>query len=99
MATKEKAKAAPSKKEEKAAANQDIVLVKDLAEEFDMPATKVRQLIRGLGFKAPAVDNEGKFGPRSKYGWPKDNADLAKIREALQQAVENGAGNEETEEE
>ena len=59
-----------------------VVTVKDLSTKFGIAAREVRILIRGLGFKAPTVTQDG-FGPRAKYEWPTGNADLAKIEAAL----------------
>lgn len=75
------------------------VNVQMLAEEFQMLPTKVRQVIRGLGLRAPEVDNKGAFGPRNKYSWEKKSADLATIKEALKKAVEAAEAEEDDSEE
>lgn len=85
---------AKEKKEKKAkAASADgVVTVADLAEEFGVEPRVVRAFIRGLGFKAPAVENtEGKFGPRAKYEWDADSKELAQIRKAWKEKEEESA--------
>lgn len=61
--------------------------VPDLAVEFKMKANKLRGLIRKLGFKAPAHDAGGKFGPRSKYVWDEGSEELAKIRDGIAKSL------------
>jgi len=66
---------------EETAQGADLITVKDLAEEFGVEGRVVRQFIRGLGMKAPEIENREGFGPKSKYEWPSDSEDLATIRE------------------
>lgn len=85
---------AKDKKEKKvkAASDDGIVTVADLAEEFGVEARVVRAFIRSLGFKAPAVEGtEGKFGPRAKYEWDADSKELAQIRKAWKEKQEESA--------
>ena len=75
MAKKDKASKAP--------VAVTMVTIADLEKEFGIEGRKIRMKIRSLGLKAPATGVEG-FGPKSKYEWASDSAELAQIREALQ---------------
>lgn len=72
MASKTAAKAPPK-----------MVTIKDLENEFKLPGMRIRQAIRGTGRKAPAVETNGKFGPRAKYEWEEGSKELKEIRTLL----------------
>lgn len=85
MAKKEKSK--------KSVGSGKVVRVNDLAQKYGMEARIIRQLIRGLGLKAPTVEREeGKFGPNARYEWKEGDSDLAKIEATLKEAKEKGIG-------
>ncbi|MDE2098844.1 MAG: hypothetical protein KGL39_16445 [Patescibacteria group bacterium] len=71
-------------KVEKAPAKK--VLIQDLVNEFGLEGRRIRQVIRGLGIKAPKLDGVTGFGPHSKYEWDEGSKELNQIREALQAA-------------
>ena len=75
-------------KKAKGKAKVTTITVADLAEEYGMEGRRIRQIIRGLGMKAPEVEREGgEFGPRAKYEWKSNSKDLAKIRKAVVEAA------------
>lgn len=70
----------------KAVAN-DKVTIKTLSEEYGVEGSDIRALLRANGLKAPEVKREpGTFGPKAKYEWDKDSADLKKIRAIIEAA-------------
>lgn len=67
-----------------------VVMVKDLAEEFDLTPSVIRRILRAAGLRAPQIpDNEGKFGPRAKYEWQEGSEELRTVREILDEYVES----------
>lgn len=76
-----------------------VVMVKDLAEEFDLTPSVIRRILRAAGLRAPQIpDNEGKFGPRAKYEWQEGSEELRTVREILDEYVESLEEPEEEEE-
>ena len=76
-----------------------IITVKDLAEEFDLTPSVIRRILRAAGLRAPQVpDNEGRFGPRSKYKWQEGSEELEQVRKILAEYVEPSEEEEEAEE-
>ena len=76
-----------------------VVMVKDLAEEFDLTPSVIRRVLRAAGLRAPQIsDNEGKFGPRAKYEWQEGSEELKKVRKILAEYVESLEEEEEAEE-
>lgn len=59
------------------------ITIQDLATEYGIEAKVIRALLRKNGFTAPAVEAQEGFGPKSKYEWDEDSADLDKIDEIL----------------
>ena len=65
-----------------------MITIKMLCEEYSVEAKDLRALIRKEGFKAPEIPRaKGEFGPRAKYEWPADSADLKKIRKAVEKVL------------
>ena len=65
------------------------ITIKDLCVEYGVEAHDLRALLRANGMKAPEIAREaGVFGPKSKYEWPADSAEVTKIRELIQTTVE-----------
>ena len=83
MATKTKDKPKTQEKPKTNGATPTIVTVSDLEKETGIPGMKIRQAIRSLGKRAPAVEGQQGFGPRAKYGWAEGSQELAEIREAV----------------
>lgn len=76
-----------------------VVMVKDLAEEFDLTPSVIRRILRAAGLRAPQIpDNEGKFGPRAKYEWQEGSEELEQVRDILAEYVEPSEEEEEAEE-
>lgn len=81
------------------AKKDNIVTVKDLAEEFDLDPGVIRRVLRSAGLKAPQIpNNEGKFGPRAKYEWSEGSKELKQVRQILTEHVESLEEEEEAEE-
>lgn len=68
-------------------ASTEKVTLKDLEKEFGLEGRIIRAFIRKLGFKAPAVEGAVGFGPKAKYEWAADSADLATIRKAIKESI------------
>lgn len=76
-----------------------IIMVKDLAEEFDLTPSVIRRILRAAGLRAPQIpDNEGRFGPRAKYEWQEGSEELKQVRKILGEYVESSEEGEEAEE-
>lgn len=68
--------------------DDNLVVVKDLEAEFGVQASSIRQIIRSKGKRAPQNDvPEGTFGPRTKYSWPKDSAELEEVKSWIKEAI------------
>lgn len=66
------------------------VTIKDLCLEYGVEGKDLRALLRANGFKAPEIAREpGVFGPKAKYEWDADSADLKKIRTLVESTLEN----------
>lgn len=87
--TNEAPKAEKKAKKVPAKTPAGMVTVKELEAEFGIAATSIRQIIRATGLRAPKAETEpGTFGPRTKYQWPEGSEELAKIKEAIQAAID-----------
>lgn len=75
-----------AKKEEQAAGK--IIMITDLSAKYGVPGVTIRQLIRGLGLRAPKVENQVGFGPKSKYQWNEGSEELAKIEAVIKEHAE-----------
>lgn len=80
---------AKAKKEKVVKASQEnpnIVTVADLAEEFGLPASRLRAILRRAGLRAPETDVVG-FGPKAKYEWAAGSKELGQVKKLLSAGV------------
>jgi len=60
------------------------VTVKDLVEKYGVDGKQVRTIARSIGLRAKKLDNEGQFGPQSRYEWEEGSDGLEKLEEAIE---------------
>ena len=72
-----------NQKEEREVKEVKIVGVKELSEEFGIPPSNLRKILRANGLRAPETGAKG-FGPKAKYGWPEGSEELETIYKFLE---------------
>ena len=67
-----------------------MVLVKDLAEEYDLEPKAIRTLLRANGYQAPKMENvdPSAFGPKTRYEWAQGSKELAAVRKLIENNIE-----------